>query len=107
MTHSIEKIPKKADLEKMLHEKSKDDLAKYYATTRSTLRKWIKSYGLENIRYENYVGRKMSAIKEDNTILSYPSMNELCKALHVSKRKVYEMVDTDTFYNGYKFQYDI
>ena len=107
MTHSIEKIPKKADLEKMLHEKSKDDLAKYYATTRTTLRKWIKSYGLEKIRYENYVGRKMSAIKEDNTILSYPSMNELCKALHVSKRKVYEIVDTDTFYNGYKFQFDI
>ena len=49
----------------------------------------------------------MSAIREDNTILSYPSMKELCKALHVSKRKVYEMVDTDTFYNGYKFQFDI
>ena len=104
-THSIDKIPSKEELEKKLHEKSKDDLAVFYNTTRSTMRKWIRSYGLENIRYKTtLLSRRITVVKEeDESVINFSSLTELCKTLNISKKKVYEFAKSQKFYNGYKF----
>lgn len=104
-THSIEKIPSKDELEKNLHLKSKDELAKLYNTCRTTLRKWIRSYCLEHIRYRITTNIEIYAITEDNVKTKYPSIKELCKTLHISKRKIYEVLNKDIYYNGYKFEH--
>ena len=46
--HNILKIPSKEELEPLLSNMSKDDIAAKYKTTRTTLRKWIKLHNLEN-----------------------------------------------------------
>jgi very-short-patch-repair endonuclease/AraC-like DNA-binding protein len=105
-THNIDKIPSKEELEKNLHLKSKDVLAELYDTTRTTLRKWIKSYGLDHIRYQVTTNRQIISTKEDdNTKTTYSSIKELCKALHISKRKLYECVESGDYYKGYKFEF--
>ena len=103
-THSIEKIPSKTELEKNLHLKSKDDLAILYNTTRTTLRKWIKSYGLEDIRFTSLTHKRIKAIK-DNIEITYDSIKDLCKDLKIGKNKVNEYVDTNNEYNLYKFEF--
>jgi very-short-patch-repair endonuclease/prophage antirepressor-like protein/transposase-like protein len=103
-THNIDKIPSKEELEKKLHEKSKDELALIYNTTRTTMRKWIRTYGLEKIRYQSTVNnKKISTVDENGSINIFPSIKKLCKVLHISKRKVYELTKSGEFYNGYKY----
>jgi very-short-patch-repair endonuclease/transposase-like protein len=100
--HNITRIPSKTELEKNLHLKSKDDLATLYNTTRNTLRKWIKSYGLEDIRFTSVTHKRIKAIK-DNIETTYDSIKDLCK--EIGKNKVNEYVDTNDEYNGYKFEF--
>jgi DNA-binding transcriptional regulator YiaG len=102
--HNITRIPSKTELEKNLHLKSKDDLATLYNTTRTTLRKWIKSYGLEDIRFTSLTHKRIKAIK-DNIETTYDSIKDLCKDLKIGKNKVNEYVDTNDEYNGYKFEF--
>jgi hypothetical protein len=105
-THNIDKIPSKEELEKNLQLKSKEDLAELYDTTRTTLRKWIKSYGLDHIRYQVTTNRQIISTKEeDNTKTTYSSIKELCNILHISKRKLYECVESGEYYKGYKFMF--
>ena len=103
-THNINTIPNKEDLEKILHEKSKEDIAIFYKTTRTTLRKWIKLYELEHIRYTKNTHRAIKAIKNGEEIC-YKSVKELCKDLHIGHNKVDEYVGTGNSYNEYIFEY--
>ena len=103
-THNLDSIPPKQELEEHMKTKTKEELASFYNTTRSTLRKWITSYELENVRIS--VGRPMKVTTEDNVVKQYPSLKELCKDLNIGHTKVYENIQSGEFYKGYKFQYD-
>ena len=106
-THNIERIPSKQELERNLHIKSKEDLAEFYKTSRTTLRKWITSYGLEHIRFINTNNnKKIYAISEDNTVKNYQSVGDLLKDLKINKKKFYECVDKNIRFNGFLFKYN-
>ena len=106
-THSIYKMPNKEELEKKLYEINKDDLAKEYNTCRTTLRKWIKSYGLEDIRCQvSQNSIKVCTISESNNEKRvFENIKDLCKEIHIGKKTFYKYVNQDTYYKGIKFQY--
>jgi transposase-like protein/very-short-patch-repair endonuclease len=100
-THNIHKIPSKSELEIKLHCQSKDELAKFYKTTRTTLRKWIKTYGLEAIRCKVQTHKPIVVISSDNNETVYPSVKSLCKDLHISHVTVDRCLATGEKYNGF------
>jgi len=103
-SHNIDKMPSKEELEKNLHLKSKDDLAVFYNTCRTTLRKWIKSYGLEDIRFTKTTHRPI-IVTQNNIQITYESMKELEKELNMSHSKVGECIKNKEKYKGYEFRY--
>jgi len=102
--HNIRNIPPKYELEKMIKTMTKEDIAKYYKTTRTTLRKWLKSYDLYNIRAETACRqvKVLSNITNEETI--YSSVSEACKKLHISHSKLYEIEKSGVYYYGNKFE---
>ena len=102
--NNILKIPSKAELEPILHKMSKDDIAVKYKTTRTTLRKWIQMYNLENIRCES-MNRPILVI-ENNIQIRYESMTELKKNLKMSHSKVNECIKNKEKYKGFEFRYE-
>jgi len=103
-THNIDKIPSKQELKNQIESNTKEDIAKYYNTTRTTLRKWIESYNLGTVRYCS-TNRPIMAGKEGESAKTYNSIAEICKELHISHSKVYEFADTGNSYNGYYFSF--
>jgi len=103
-SHNIDKMPSKEELEKKLHLKSKDDLAVFYNTCRTTLRKWIKSYCLEDIRFTKSMNRPI-IVTQNNIQITYESMKELEKELIMSHYKVGECIKNKEKYKGYEFRY--
>ena len=95
-THNIDEIPSKEELEGHLQTKTKEEIAKLYKTTRTTLRKWLRSYNLADIRC-NSMYRPVLAITEDTLV---------CKDLHIGHSKVYEYAESGEFYKGYKFVFE-
>ena len=104
-SHNIDKMPSKEELEKNLYLKNKDELAEMYNTCRTTLRKWIESYGLQDIRFTKRTHRPIIAIK-DNIQITYESMKELKKELNMSHSKVGECIKNKEIYKGYEFRYE-
>ena len=104
--HNIDKIPSKKELEINLELKSKDELAILYNTTRTTLRKWIKSYGLEYIRCKVQTHKPIVVISGDNNQTKYPSIKALCEDLHISHVTVDKFLKTGQKYNGYLFRFE-
>ena len=91
-------------MEKNLHLKSKDELAEFYNTCRTTLRKWIKSYGLEDIRFTKTTHRPIIVI-QNNIQIRYDSMIELEKELNISHSKVGKCIKNKEEYRGFEFRY--
>lgn len=104
-THNIDKIPTKAELEKILKSKTKEDAATYFNTTRTTLRKWTSTHDLSHIRFIDNTHKSVKVISSDGTETKYSSISELCNELKIGKNKVNEYVDTDEEYKGYKFEF--
>ena len=103
-THNIERIPEKDELEEILKTMSKEDAAKFLKTTRNTLRKWVRLHDLEKIRFTDNTHKAIQVSKiDDDTIVEYSCIKELCKDLKIGKNKVSEFVDTNHEYKGYKF----
>jgi hypothetical protein len=102
--HNIEKIPSKEELEQILQEKSKDDVANHYNTTRNTLRKWITLHKLNDIHFTKNTHRPIKVIKENGEEIIFDSVKEMCKELHISHVTFKEYVDKNVFYRGYKFE---
>ena len=102
-THNLDNIPSKDELEEHLKTKTKEELALFYNTTRTTLRKWIESYELDTVRIS--LGKPIKTTTVDNVIKEYPSIKELCLDLNIGKIKVYEHIKSGEFYKGYKYEY--
>jgi transposase-like protein/very-short-patch-repair endonuclease len=101
--HDMKKIPSKEELENNLHIKSKDDLARFYNTTRTTLRKWIKAYNLEHIRYTLLTHRPIVVYNEENICKNYDSIVDACQELKMTHITIKKYLDTDDRYKGYLF----
>ena len=101
--YNISNMPSKDMLEKYLKKMSKEDVAKHYKTTRTTLRKWIKSYDLSHIRFIDKTHKRIKVI-ENGKEIEYDSVKDVCKALKIGKNKVNEYLDKNEEYNGYKFE---
>lgn len=98
-------MPSKEELEENLHLKTKDELADFYNTCRTTLRKWIKCYGLEHIRFTKITHRPLLVTK-NNIQVRYDSMKELEKVLNMSHSKVNKCIQNKEKYKGYEFRYE-
>ena len=101
--HSIEKIPSKKELEKILKEKSKEELAVMYKTTRTTLRKWITAYNLNHIRCKVKTNRKIIVIK-DGIETEYDSIKEVGTKLKMSANTIREKIKSQQNYQGFTFK---
>ena len=102
-THNLDSIPSKEELEEHLKTKTKEELALFYNTTRTTLRKWITSYELDTVRITTEKPVKTTTV--DNVIKQYKSIVELCLDLNIGKTKVYEQIKSGEFYKGYRYEY--
>lgn len=102
--HNIDRMPPKKELEKLINTKSRDDIAKIYNTTRATLRKWLQTYDLDDIKRSSSK-RTIMVIDSNNVTKEYSSISELCEKLHISHSKVYEYADTGESYNGNMFMF--
>ena len=105
ISHNIDKMPSKDELEKNLHLKSKDELAEFYKTCRTTLRKWIESYGLQDIRFVKRIRRPL-IVTTNNIEIKFESMTELKKELKISHAKVDECIKNNEKYKGFEFRYE-
>jgi len=102
--NNIEKIPPKKDLEEMINKKSRDEIADFYKTTRTTLRKWLQLYDLDDIKRSSLKVR-VRVVSTNNITVEYDSIVETCKELKMSHNKLEEVADTDELYNGRKFYF--
>jgi transposase-like protein/very-short-patch-repair endonuclease len=102
--HNIDRMPPKSELENLIRTKSRDDIAKFYKTTRTTLRKWLQTYDLDDIK-RSTIGRSITVIDDNNNKKYYSSIAELCKELHISHSTLYEYADTGESYNGNMFMF--
>ena len=102
--HNIDRMPPKKELEKLINTKSRDDIAKIYNTTRATLRKWLQTYDLDDIKRSSSK-RTIMVIDSNNVTKEYSSISELCEKLHISHSTLYEYAYTGESYNGNMFMF--
>jgi transposase-like protein/very-short-patch-repair endonuclease len=103
--NNIKEIPSKEELKIHLENKTKEEIAELYKTCRTTLRKWLRFYDLENTRCSIKTNRPVEVINSENVIIQYKSVSDLCKDLHISHSKLYEYVDTEIKYKGNIFKF--